>query len=202
MAELSESTMQRAVSQRDASYDQTFVYGVVTTGICCIPSCRSRAARPENRRFFADLATALIAGFRPCKKCCPAGRATITDKLVETARYIEANVRDNSGQSLTARELANRVGLSTGQLRRGFQSAFGLTPKAMIDGIRQRVYRAALRADEPVTQAIYAAGFGSTSRVYGSKSRSLGMSPKTYGRGAEGERVTYLVKRTPMGMLR
>ncbi len=55
----------QAVCERDTRADGQFVFAVLTTGICCRPSCRSRRARRENVRFFADVAAAVAAGFRP-----------------------------------------------------------------------------------------------------------------------------------------
>ncbi len=46
----------QAVCERDTRADGQFVFAVLTTGICCRPSCRSRRARRENVRFFADVA--------------------------------------------------------------------------------------------------------------------------------------------------
>ncbi|CAM6193658.1 Ada DNA repair metal-binding domain-containing protein [Klebsiella pneumoniae] len=42
----------QAVCERDTRADGQFVFAVLTTGICCRPSCRSRRARRENVRFF------------------------------------------------------------------------------------------------------------------------------------------------------
>jgi len=42
-----------SVVARDASADETFVYSVRTTGVCCRPSCAARWARPENVQFHA-----------------------------------------------------------------------------------------------------------------------------------------------------
>lgn len=55
----------QAVCERDTRADGQFVFAVLTTGICCRPSCRSRRARRENVRFFADVAAAVAAGFHP-----------------------------------------------------------------------------------------------------------------------------------------
>lgn len=55
----------QAVCERDTRADGQFVFAVLTTGICCRPSCCSRRARRENVRFFADVAAAVAAGFRP-----------------------------------------------------------------------------------------------------------------------------------------
>ena len=51
----------QAVCERDTRADGQFVFAVLTTGICCRPSCRSRRARRENVRFFADVAAAVAA---------------------------------------------------------------------------------------------------------------------------------------------
>jgi AraC family transcriptional regulator of adaptative response/methylated-DNA-[protein]-cysteine methyltransferase len=67
-----EATMRQAIATRDERYDGVFVYGVVTTGVYCRPSCRSRSAKPENVRFFANPAAAEAAGLRPCKRCSSA----------------------------------------------------------------------------------------------------------------------------------
>lgn len=49
----------QAVCERDTRADGQFVFAVLTTGICCRPTCRSRRARRENVRFFADVAAAV-----------------------------------------------------------------------------------------------------------------------------------------------
>ncbi len=51
----------QAVCERDTRADGQFVFAVLTTGVCCRPSCRSRRARRENVRFFADVAAAVAA---------------------------------------------------------------------------------------------------------------------------------------------
>lgn len=61
----------QAVCERDTGADGQFVFAVLTTGVCCRPSCRSRRALRENVRFYPDVDTAQAAGFRPCKRCQP-----------------------------------------------------------------------------------------------------------------------------------
>jgi len=66
-----ELAMRRAVSARDASFDGAFVYGVVTTGVYCRPSCASRPAKPAT----CDLSKSGCGGgtgLRACKRCRPA----------------------------------------------------------------------------------------------------------------------------------
>jgi methylphosphotriester-DNA--protein-cysteine methyltransferase len=40
----SDKVMRKAVTERDERFDGSFVYGVVTTGVYCRPSCKSRPA--------------------------------------------------------------------------------------------------------------------------------------------------------------
>ena len=64
-------TMMRAVATRDPAWDGLFIVAVRTTGIACRPVCPSRPALPQNREFFATLADAEAAGYRPCRRCHP-----------------------------------------------------------------------------------------------------------------------------------
>ena len=80
---LSEPEMQQAVRRRDSRYDGRFLYGVVTTGIFCKPSCASPHALPEHLRFFPDPASAITAGFRPCKRCRPTNSQGRYERMVD-----------------------------------------------------------------------------------------------------------------------
>lgn len=42
----------QAVCERDTRADGQFVFAVLTTGICCRPSCRSRRAQRGERTLF------------------------------------------------------------------------------------------------------------------------------------------------------
>lgn len=61
----------QAIRTRDASQDGLFVYGVLSTGIFCRPSCPSRPARPENVVIHETAEAALAGGFRACLRCRP-----------------------------------------------------------------------------------------------------------------------------------
>lgn len=73
-AALSRSEMVERMLSSDWESDGTFIVGVKTTGIYCLPSCRPpRKPKPENCDFFATPLQARAAGFRPCKLCEPDG---------------------------------------------------------------------------------------------------------------------------------
>ena len=63
--------MERAYLRRDASYNGLFFLGVRTTGIFCRPTCPARKPLPKNVEYFPTARAALVAGYRPCKRCRP-----------------------------------------------------------------------------------------------------------------------------------
>ena len=112
----SQHEMRAAVAARDGSFDGRFCCGVVTTGVFCRPSCAKRPALPDNLRFFPDAATALAAGYRPCRRCHPTGDSPGLSRLVGLARFIESH----ADERLPLATLAARVGLSPSRLQRVF----------------------------------------------------------------------------------
>ncbi|RKF15717.1 methylated-DNA--[protein]-cysteine S-methyltransferase [Alginatibacterium sediminis] len=187
--------MLKAIQSRDALFDGQFYYGVVTTGVFCQPSCSSKMANPENIRLLPNIESALQSGFRPCKRCCPAGPDQKIQKLVDVARYIEQHLDDK----LSLASLGTMVQLSGSRLQRVFKEAFGVSPKHYQDAIRMRHFKHSLKQGEPISDAIYAAGFGSSSRVYGEASRNIGMTPKAYRDGGNGETIHYACRNTTFG---
>jgi AraC family transcriptional regulator of adaptative response/methylated-DNA-[protein]-cysteine methyltransferase len=193
----SEHEMRAAIAARDKACDGRFFYGVITTDVFCRPSCASRPARPENLRFFPDAESALAADFRPCKRCRPLEIAPGLIKLVEIARYIESH----ADERLTLGELAKQSGLSPSRFQRVFKAAFGVSPKAFQDSLRMKRFKSALKEGDDVTGAIFSAGFGSVSRVYGEPVRNIGMTPKAYRSGGAGETIAYVCRDTAIGSM-
>jgi len=189
--------MRAAISERDASYDGVFFYGVVTTGVYCRPSCAARPARPENLRFFPDPATAERAGFRACKRCRPSDIDRERKTLVEIAGYI---VR-HADERLTLDTLSRRAGLSSSRFQKAFKNLLGVSPKAFQDAVRLDRFKDSLKAGKDVTSAIFDAGFGSASRVYGETARTMGMTPAAYRSGGKGEEIRYACRETSLGPL-
>ncbi|WP_323053410.1 Ada metal-binding domain-containing protein, partial [Klebsiella pneumoniae] len=55
----------QAVCERDTRADGQFVFAVLTTGICCRPSCRARRARGGKLSVFCARAPPRAAGMPP-----------------------------------------------------------------------------------------------------------------------------------------
>ena len=193
----SEAQMRAAVSARDPALDGVFVYGVVTTGVFCVPSCRARPARAENLRFFVDSPAAQRAGMRPCKRCRPLEAAARREQLFAIARYIHAH----ADEKLSLAGLARRCEQSPASFQRSFARTFGVSPKAYQDAARLTAFKRSLRAGDGVIDAVFGAGYGSTSRVYGAAARNLGMTPTRYRQGGAGEQIFYAHRTTSLGCL-
>jgi len=193
----SEQEMRDAIATRDKSHDGDFFYGVITTGIFCQPSCSSRSAKSENLRFFPSREAAMMAGFRPCKRCQTTEGISRVTRLVEIARHIEAH----ADERLTLASLADFSGLSPSRLQRIFKEAFGVSPKVYQDAFRMRRFKQSLKEGGGVTDAIFSSGFGSISRIYGEATRNIGMTPKAYRAGGAGEIITYTCRNTAIGLM-
>lgn len=198
---LNEDQCWEAVERRDRAFDGNFFFGVVTTGVYCRPSCPSRRARRENVRFYATPAEAQRAGLRPCLRCRPLEERGAADgAMLELCRYIEGHViRAHTEDRIDLAALAARAGLSKFHLRRRFKAATGLTPRQYAEACRMRELKGGLKQAGGVTEAIYAAGFGSASRVYERAGARLGMTPGEYRRGGRGVAITYAVEPLPLG---
>ncbi|MEA4395201.1 Ada metal-binding domain-containing protein, partial [Klebsiella pneumoniae] len=55
----------QAVCERDTRADGQFVFAVLTTGICCRPSCRAPRARRGKGRVFCGLPPPQAGGLSP-----------------------------------------------------------------------------------------------------------------------------------------
>jgi AraC family transcriptional regulator of adaptative response/methylated-DNA-[protein]-cysteine methyltransferase len=192
----------RAIQTRDASQDGRFVFGVVTTGVYCRPSCPARAAMRRNVRFYESPSDAERDGLRPCLRCHPLEVGNENDdknagRIRAACRYIE----EHSDRPIPLGELARQAGLSRFHFQRIFRKAVGLTPRQYLEAARLGRFKRTLRASGDVTAAVYEAGYGSSSRVYERADAHLGMTPREYQRGGRGVAITYVTIDSPMGLL-
>jgi AraC family transcriptional regulator of adaptative response/methylated-DNA-[protein]-cysteine methyltransferase len=177
-----------------------FFYSVTTTGVFCRPGCASRRPLRANVRFFRTAAEALAAGFRACQRCTP---ATSCGSLLDEGRAITDKVRTHIETHLDRpvrlAELGRVAALSPFTVQRLFKREMGVSPLQYQRALRAGRMRAALRKGDSVTDAIYAAGFGSSSRAY--DGNQLGMTPARFAKGGKGERISHTAARTPFGWM-
>ncbi len=189
----------QAVVNRDAHFDEQFVFAVKTTGIYCRPSCPARRPRHENTAFFDTPTEAEQAGFRPCLRCCPDAESPAARRLSAIAQA--CTIIETAETPPALAELAAAVGLSASHFHRQFKVLTGVTPKQYAAGKRLRHLQKKLSADHSVTDAIYAAGYGSASRVYESSEKTLGMLPSKYRSGGEDQSIRFTIAESPLGLL-
>ncbi len=193
-------TAWHAVLERDRCHDGQFVYAVASTRVYCRPSCPSRRPSRKHVRFFPSPHQAEAAGFRACLRCRPASsNGTETEQRAARARrYMDDH---HAGAPLTLSQVAGAVGLSPGSLRRAFIRLVGMSPKAYSSGRRMIRFKTALRQGAQVTDAVYEAGFGSSSRVYERVAGALGMTPRAFRTGGAGVIIRHTTVRTPIGLM-
>ncbi len=203
---LDEEQCWQAVLRRDRTQDGRFFFGVTTTGVFCRPSCAARRPLRRNVRFFLTAPEAESEGLRSCLRCKPLDRAEDgrVAQMRELCEFIQSH--SDSGDPLTLAVLSRRAGLSPSRLRRMFSEIVGVTPRQYVQGCRFETLKQGLREGDSVTDAIYEAGFGSSSRVYEQTGSRLGMTPSEYRDGGRDLAVSYAlasytVAETPAGRM-
>ncbi len=166
------------VLERDASADGRFFYAVRSTGIVCRPTCPSRRPARSNVQFFPTLTEAIQAGFRPCRRCHPERTTPAPDPQAAAVDRAARYLKEHAGERVTTSELAKVAGTNRLTLHRAFRRIFGVSPAQYTRQQRLKTFHKTIReSNMRVTDAIYDAGFGSSSRLYENSGARLGMTP-------------------------
>jgi AraC family transcriptional regulator of adaptative response/methylated-DNA-[protein]-cysteine methyltransferase len=199
------------VLARDADADGQFVYAVKSTKIYCRPSCPSRRPAKKNVSFFPNTALAEAAGYRACKRCEPDRATPRPDPQAGVIEAAAAYLTEHSGQRIRLTDLAKATGVGRLTILRGFRRVFGVSPGEFAKAQRVAQFKDALRPDalkpsgkhaaKRITDAIYEAGFGSSSRLYESSGEALGMTPRVMREGGAGLVIRYTTAASPLGRM-
>lgn len=125
--------MWEAIVENDSSFDGKFYYAVRTTGIFCRPSCKSKSPAKTNVQIFSDAQQALLANFRPCKRCKPEGRKLPDEEWVGQLVQV---IEDRYAEPLSLTMLAEIIHGSPFHLQRTFKRIMGVTPFEYIQHTR------------------------------------------------------------------
>lgn len=195
---LSEDDMWRAFADKDPQYDGQFFVAVKTTGIYCRPSCSARPLR-KNVVFFATWDAAEAAGFRACKRCHP---KAAHDQATALAHRAAEQIRADGTARLD--QLSQALHISPFHLQRTFKKVMGVSPLQYAKAQRLQQVKHELRTGSRVTDAIYNAGFNSSSGMYeqaGQRVAGIGMTPGTYQKGGRGMTIDYTISQTRLGRM-
>lgn len=166
-----------ALQARDSAYEGLFFVAVKTTGIFCRPTCPARTPLLRNCEFYETAQQALLAGYRPCKRCLPLSHPRQMPELVQalvaaveaepTKRWRDADFRAFFTDASTA--------------RRQFKKRFGMTFVAYARARRMSIALREIRAGASALDAQLASGYESSSGFRDAFSRIMGAPPARAG---------------------
>ena len=190
------------VLARDRSADGQFFYAVKSTKIFCKPSCASRKPNRKNVAFFPTAVAAEAAGYRACLRCEPDRVSDKPDPQAAAIATVADYLKEHADERTRLADLAKVTGVGKLTILRGFKRVLGVTPAEFAK--EQRLARFKSKVREPrtrVTDAIYEAGFGSSSRLYENSAVSLGMTPRVMREGGAGQVIRYTIADSPLGKM-
>ncbi len=167
----------QALIDKNTEYEGVFYVGVKTTGVFCRPTCPARKPKIENCEFYETAQQALLASFRPCKRCRPLSHPNQVSELVQLlVEAVEANPekrwKDRDFQELS-------VNASTA--RRQFEKRFGMTFIEYARARRMGLAMKLIRGGEAVIEAQLSTGYESSSGFRDAFSRIMGAAPALLG---------------------
>ncbi len=168
----------QALIAKNTEYEGVFYVGVKTTGVFCRPTCPARKPKFEHCEFFETAQQALLASFRPCKRCRPLSHPNHVSELIQTlVEAVEANPekrwKEKDFQALS-------VDASTA--RRQFKKRFGMTFVEYARARRMGLAMKQIRTGTAVIDAQLSTGYESSSGFRDAFSRIMGAAPTKLGK--------------------
>jgi AraC family transcriptional regulator of adaptative response/methylated-DNA-[protein]-cysteine methyltransferase len=165
--------MLEAFLDRDTTFDGVFVAGISTTGIFCRPTCPAKKPRLEHLSFFGTPREALLAGFRPCKRCRPLEPVGAPPGWL---RPLLDAVEEDPKRRWTDQDVRAR-GLSPERVRRWFKHNHGMTFQAYNRARRLGSALGQVREGSTVGRAAFEAGYDSLSGFQDAFKQYFGTTP-------------------------
>lgn len=163
-----------ALLVKDSSFDGVFFAGIRTTGIFCRPTCSARKPKAENCEFFKTAEQALLAGYRPCKRCTP---LLLPNEPTGAVKQLIDAV-ENEPEKRWRDSDFNNLGLGSSTARRQFKLRFGLTFVAYARARRMGLALGAIKKGARIIDAQLDAGYQSGSGFRDAFTKTLGATPR------------------------
>jgi len=190
------------VLERDANADGQFVYAVKSTKIYCKPSCASRRPMRKQVSFFPSPALAEAAGYRACKRCEPERTDAKADPQAGAIAAVTEYLKDHADERTRLADVAKATGVGRLTILRGFKRVLGVSPGEYAKEARLAKFKDKVREPKKrITDAIYEAGYGSSSRLYEKSSAALGMTPRVMREGGAGLLIRYCTAASSLGRM-
>jgi AraC family transcriptional regulator, regulatory protein of adaptative response / methylated-DNA-[protein]-cysteine methyltransferase len=110
-----------------------------------------------------------------------------------------AFIRADPDRRPTLAVLGKQAGLSPAHLQRVFKRVVGVSPRQFADACRLDRLKHGLKGGDSVTTAMFAAGYGSSSRLYEKAGGQLGMTPGEYRGGGAKATIRYATAACDLG---
>ena len=163
----------QALIDRNTDYEGIFYVGVKTTGVFCRPTCPARKPKFEHCEFYQTPQEALLASFRPCKRCRPLSHPNHVSELV---RSLVNAVEENPEQRWKESDF-EALSIDASTARRQFKKRFGMTFVEYARARRMGIAMKQIRDGETVIEAQLNAGYESSSGFRDAFSKIMGASP-------------------------
>ena len=121
---------------------------------------------------------------------------TEREAIVAVCEHIAAHAEE----TLTLATLGKLAGLSPFHLQRRFKKIVGVSPREYQEARRLDAFKRHARNNATLADATFAAGFGSSSRLY-EKSAQLGMTPARYRRQGADLEIRFTTFASPLGQV-
>lgn len=167
----------QALLDHNPHYEGVFYVGVTTTGIFCRPTCPARKPKYAHCEFFLTAQQALLASYRPCKRCRPLSHPNqVSDVVQQLVEAVEANPekrwKNGDFQALSTDAV---------KARRQFKKRFGMTFVEYARARRMGLAVKKIREGESVIEAQIATGYESGSGFRDAFARIMGAAPSQKG---------------------
>ncbi len=163
----------RALVAKDPNYDGVFYVGVKSTGVFCRSVCPARKPKFENCEFYAVAKEALLAGFRPCKRCLP---LSYPDEVPEVVRELIQAIEDHPEKKWKEADFRKKS-TSAAQASRLFKKRFGMTFVAYARAHRLAMALKQIKGRRAVIEAQIDSGYDSGSGFRDAFSKIMGTPP-------------------------
>lgn len=163
----------QALLAKDFAYDGVFWVGVKTTGVFCRPTCPARKPKFDHCDFFTTTKEALLASFRPCKRCQPLSNPNQTSEVV---RILVQAVEEHPEKRWQDRDF-NALSIHAATARRQFKKRFGMTFVEYARSRRLGIAMGKIRQGTSVIDAQLDCNYESASGFRDAFSRIMGVSP-------------------------
>lgn len=167
----------QALLEKKSEYEGVFYVGVKTTGVFCRPTCPARKPKIENCEFFGTAEEALLASYRPCKRCRPLSHPNQVSDLV---RLLVDAVEANPEKRWTNQDF-QKLSVDASTARRQFKKRFGMTFVEYARARRMGLALKQIREGHAVIDAQLTTGYESSSGFRDAFSRIMGAAPTRSG---------------------